>query len=71
MKKPKPKKDVQVPQTTDQVASASWVKDMQSFRSKNGFYRPEDLSRVLGNPLDAVSAESSPDLVCASKIVYK
>jgi hypothetical protein len=62
------RKEVLIPQTTDQVASATWVKDMQLFRSKNGFYRPEDLGRVLGDPLDVVSAESSSDLVISSKI---
>lgn len=69
MKKPEKKKEI--PQTTDQVASAPWVKDMQSFHSKNGYYRPQDLGKLLGDPLDPVEGEGQAELVFASKIAHK
>lgn len=68
MKKQEQKKP---PQTNDKVASADWVKDMQSFHSRNGFYRPQDLGKLLGNPLDPVESERPSDLVLASKIEHK
>ena len=27
-----------------------WVIDMRNFYNENGFYRPQDLKRLLGNP---------------------
>lgn len=67
----KPAKKAAIPQTTDQVASAPWIKDMQSFHSRNGFYRPQDLGKVLGNPLEPVGVESATDLAFTSKIAQK
>lgn len=66
----KQEKKTGTPQTSEPVAS-TWVKEMQSFRSQNGFYRPEDLSKVLGSEHDPVGVESSSELVFASKIAHK
>jgi hypothetical protein len=40
-------------------AGAEWVKDMQLHFARTGTYRPEDLQRLLGDPMQGVSAPMS------------
>jgi len=68
MKKKQAPKKPPLPQTSDQVSSAEWVRDMQSFYNRNGFYHPQDLEKLLGNPADAVETEGGGTLQFASRI---
>jgi len=36
------------------IGPADWVTDMINFYNKNGFYRAEDLKRLLGDPTRSV-----------------
>lgn len=38
----------------DQPTSPDWVNDMHDYFRNNGFFRAEDLRRVLGDPRDRV-----------------
>jgi len=37
------------------IQPPKWVLEMREFYSKNGFYRPEDLRRLLGDPTRGVT----------------
>jgi hypothetical protein len=39
---------------------SEWAKEMQMHFARTGSYRPEDLQRVLGDPLQGVSAPTRP-----------
>ena len=39
-----------------------WVKDMHEYYRDNGFYRAEDIQRVLGDPRECVSVTATSDL---------
>lgn len=40
-----------------------WVKEMHEHYRDNGFYRAEDVQRVLGDPRECVEVKSSTDLM--------
>jgi hypothetical protein len=35
---------------TMEECTPQWVREMHAFRHEHGFYRPEDVIRVLGDP---------------------
>lgn len=39
---------------------ADWVKEMHNHFRQNGFYRAEDLNRLLGDPRDHVALAAHP-----------
>lgn len=41
-------------------AGADWAKEMQLHFARTGTYRAEDLQRVLGDPVQGISAPMSP-----------
>ncbi len=45
-----------------QDKTPEWVDSMHSFFGQNGFYRADDLRRVLGDPRDQVDIGASRDL---------
>lgn len=54
--------------TQAQTAEPAWVKLMREHYQVAGFYRAEDLERVLGNPRLTFEGRSSDDLLAASMI---
>jgi hypothetical protein len=50
---------------------AGWLREMQSHFSRTGFYRPEDLNRVLGDPRQGVSMPVSNNQAAAATIHTK
>jgi hypothetical protein len=40
-----------------------WVQEMHAHYREHGFYRPEDLTRVLGDPTKSVGGHTSPEFV--------
>jgi len=46
----------------DRSPSAQWVVDMHVYFRENGFFRPADLRRLLGDPTDHVQVQASTDL---------
>lgn len=62
------KKTILVQVTSDAETKAQWVKSMQIHFHENGFYRAEDLTRLVGDPRKSVSG-SFPEgevALCAS-----
>jgi hypothetical protein len=45
-----------------------WVREMHAYRNKHGFYRPEDVFRVLGDPQKRVEIPSADEMTAAAKI---
>jgi hypothetical protein len=45
-----------------------WVEEMHEHFRENGFYRAEDLQRVLGDPRECVEVKASTDLMQFSRI---
>ena len=45
----------------------SGSRKMHKFFRENGFYRAEDLDRVLGDPSESIQVQSSVDLLQMSK----
>ncbi|MDD5191835.1 MAG: hypothetical protein PHH54_04135 [Candidatus Nanoarchaeia archaeon] len=37
------------------LKEADWVREMREFYNENGFYRTEDLNRLLGDPIRGVT----------------
>jgi len=44
-----------------------WVQEMHTHFTENGFYRAEDLERVLGDPRECVHVQASTDLMQLSR----
>lgn len=44
-----------------------WVQEMHNHFRENGFYRTEDLHRVLGDPSESVHVQASTDLAQMSR----
>jgi hypothetical protein len=49
------------PQTQGQTLPV-WVEEMHEHYRVNGFYRVEDVQRVLGDPRECVSVEATSDV---------
>jgi hypothetical protein len=47
-----------------------WLKEMQAHYRQTGSYRPEDLSRVLGDQRQGVSMPLASELAAAAKIFH-
>lgn len=60
------KEPVSVPNMEELVPE--WVREMHAYRNQHGFYRPEDVFRVLGDPGKRVEIPMVDDLA-AAKIV--
>lgn len=58
--KPARRKTTVIPHKTEQPAD--WVLDMHTHYMQTGVYRAADLNRVLGDPREQVSGESSDEL---------
>lgn len=43
----------------------AWMKDMHEHFRDKGFFRPEDIRRVLGNQAEGVSMPRDPDAVAS------
>jgi hypothetical protein len=39
-----------------------WIEDMHEHYRQEGFYRSEDLQRVVGDPRECISVEASTDI---------
>jgi hypothetical protein len=51
----------------EQQSAASWVSGMRQHFQQTGYYRVEDLDRLLGDPRQSVEISSSPFLhACAT-----
>lgn len=61
-KKPSPEKHL-----PEKSPPPQWVQEMHNYFRENGFYRTEDLQRVLGDPRESVTVKSSVDLMQMSK----
>jgi hypothetical protein len=48
-----------------------WLKDMRAHYNETGFYRAEDIQRVLGDPRDGVGMTVSTELAAAARIQKK
>jgi hypothetical protein len=50
-----------------QHQSATWVNGMRQHFQRTGYYRAEDLERLLGNPRESAESSSIPAMLfCAS-----
>lgn len=47
---------------TPSTAIPKWLEDMHKHFGENGFYRSEDLQRVLGDPCESVQISAATDL---------
>jgi hypothetical protein len=48
-----------------------WVTRMHKHYLKEGYYRPDDLERVLGNPRERLRIKTSDESVLSCKILSK
>jgi hypothetical protein len=46
--------------TANAADGPEWVKDMHAHFARTGVYRPEHLQRLLGHPVEGISAPTSP-----------
>jgi hypothetical protein len=63
-----PEESARVPSMEELVPE--WVKEMHAYRNKHGFYRPEDVFRVLGDPQKRVEIPSADEMTAAAKISH-
>ncbi|HEV8621126.1 MAG TPA: hypothetical protein VGQ79_08900 [Nitrospiraceae bacterium] len=54
-------------QPVERLLPPQWVQDMHKHFGENGFYRAEDLQRVLGDPRESVQVKASNDLLQLSR----
>jgi hypothetical protein len=47
----------------EQSGPADWVREMHAHFQEKGFYRPEDLRRILGDPTDRVELRPGGPIV--------
>jgi len=47
----------------EKVTDAAVVADMQRFFHEHGFYRAEDVHRIMGDPSKGITVTTSSDLV--------
>jgi hypothetical protein len=59
----------EVPRMRDE--RTGWLREMQAHFSRTGFYRAEDLNRVLGDPRRGVSMPVASDQAAAAKLQGK
>jgi hypothetical protein len=50
-----------------QSAQPDWVSSMQEHFRANGYYRAEDLARVLGDPRETVQISAGSDFQLAAR----
>lgn len=43
------------------VSEPKWVEEMHGYYQQNGFYRAQDLQRVLGDPREHVTLQTSDE----------
>jgi hypothetical protein len=55
----------------DQKNEPNWVHLMREHYQVTGFYRPQDLERILGNPRSSFEGKPCDDLLAASMIAAK
>ena len=66
------KSDKQLQKPAESPADVpEWVQKMHHYYSENGFYRPKDLHRVLGDSVDGASAPATIDTSFAGKPAYR
>jgi hypothetical protein len=53
---------------TQTTQPAEWVQQMHEHYRRAGYYRPQDLERVLGDPRQKFEGKASDNLLAASKI---
>ena len=61
-----PEEPARVPSMEELVPE--WVREMHAYRNKHGFYRPEDVFRVLGDPQKRVEIPLAGEITAAAKI---
>jgi hypothetical protein len=52
-------------------ADPEWVVSMHRHYQRTGVYRAEDLNRVLGDPREQVSGETTDDITLACRVLHK
>jgi hypothetical protein len=64
--KPRKKAEAQATPPAPKGAGPEWVESMYEYHSRTGLYRAEDLDRVLGDPREQVSGETTggPVIAC-------
>ena len=55
-----PKSYKEVPTVPPEPTTPAWVQKMNQHYAEHRWYRPEDLYRILGNPLAGIGGESIP-----------
>ena len=61
------KKQAPEEQLIESLSPPQWVQEMHKYFRENGFYRAEDLQRVLGDPRECVHVQASTDLIQLSR----
>ena len=56
------------PKDKSRAPDPQWVEDMHAHYRETGTYRPSDLQRVLGDPLQSVQIDAHTDLRLAAQI---
>ncbi len=56
-----PKTRARRPEAQTQTLDSEWVSEMQEHFQRRGFYRAQDLERVLGNPRSHVQVRTTSD----------
>lgn len=56
--KPNPHEETQ---DQEQTSGAKWVEEMREHFHRNGFYRADDLQRLIGDPRDHVEIQPSTE----------
>jgi hypothetical protein len=54
------------PKAPPQQQTAPWIAGMKQHFVQTGHYRPEDLTRLLGDPRDSVQGSSRNLQICAN-----
>jgi hypothetical protein len=52
---------VQVPPADEERVGAAWIQEMHDHFRQRGFFRAEDLQRVLGDPRDHVDVQATDE----------
>jgi len=56
----------------DQIGPPDWVREMREHFHRTGFYRPEDLRRLLGDATEPVELrQEEPHVIPGSRIEQK
>lgn len=67
---PKHSEDAANPASGDTLQQPEPIRAMQEHFYRTGYYRPEDVTRVLGNPRDTVEVTAGVGLPAAAR-TYK